>query len=300
MEWAAQESSDDTLSCSTTDACGWQVASASVPGAIHKRSGKVNQDALSWWSSKGEKAIAALCVSDGHGGSEYTRSDIGARCAVKETQKLLVKELLPLILNGSVMTDSARFKQQLDYHFKKELVRRWQESVRRHAGTRPISEEEEPSLSDTQIERHYGATLLAALLTPELHLYLQLGDGDILIVTQKGEVARPHFSHVDSHLLANETTSLCSKDAWRFVRLYFHPIVEKPPALVMLATDGYMNSFTDNAAFEQVAKDFHRMFQQNSPFTIAGLLPGWLEETSEAGSGDDISVIIAADARSLE
>ena len=60
-----------------------------------KHSGAPNQDALSWWSAEGEKALAVLCVADGHGGSEYTHSHIGARRAVKEAQMLLVSEVLP-------------------------------------------------------------------------------------------------------------------------------------------------------------------------------------------------------------
>ena len=66
-------------SSSTTDACGWQVMSASARGTIHERSDAPNQDALSWWSAEGEKALAVLCVADGHGSSEYTHSHIGAR-----------------------------------------------------------------------------------------------------------------------------------------------------------------------------------------------------------------------------
>ena len=162
-----------------------------------------------------------------------------------------------------------------------------------HATDNPVPEEEEPTRSDVRVERRYGATVLAALLAPEFHLYIQLGDGDMLTVSQKGEVARPPFP-ADSQLIANYTTSLCSRDAWRFVRIHFQPIVEMPPDLVMLTTDGYANSFADNAAFEQVAKDIHGNIQRDGPATVAGLLPGWLSETSEAGSGDDISVVIAA------
>ena len=102
----AQESSDDTPSCSTTDACDWQVVSATVPGAVHKRNDASNQDALRWWSAEEEKALAVLCVSDGHGGREYRRSDIGARCAVKQAQALLVNEVIPQVLDGSNLTRS--------------------------------------------------------------------------------------------------------------------------------------------------------------------------------------------------
>ncbi len=301
----AQESSDQTPSCCTNDACGWQVVSASVRGVAHEYSGAPNQDALSWWSAEGEKPLAVLCVADGHGGGEYTLSHIGARRAVENAQMLLVSEVLPRILDGSALTDLAQFKRHLSQQLPKDLVNRWRASIFEHAADEETACAKSEAVAhysaaqpDVPVERRYGATLLAALLTPELHLYIQLGDGDILTVSPEGKVTRPPF-RADSQLIANYTTSLCSKEAWRFVRIHFQPIVEKPPALVMLATDGYANSFADNAAFEQVAKDIYGALQQDGSTAVAGLLPGWLKETSEAGSGDDISVVIAAEAGRL-
>ena len=288
-----QGSSEDTLSCSTPDAKSWQIISASVLGAFHKSHGERNQDALSWWSAEGEQPLAVLCVADGHGGSEYTRSHIGAHYAVEQTQQLLVRELLPRILDGSALADLARFGQQLDQQLEKELVKRWRNSIEKHKDHTPILEKEKLAWSDSQPERHYGTTLLTALLTPELHLYIQLGDGDILTISSDGEVIRPPFEE-DSHLFANHTTSLCSMEAWRFVRVHFQPILEKPPVLVMLATDGYANSFADDAGFEQVARDLYAAIQQDGPSVVASHLPDWLEATSKVGSGDDISVVIAA------
>ena len=295
----AQESRDSDPFFRTNGACGWQIVSASARGAAHERSGARNQDALSWWSAEGERPLAVLCVADGHGGSEYTRSHIGACRAVQNAQTLLVSEALPQILDGSALIDLAQFKRQLNQQLPKLLVNRWRASIYEHATDYPVPEDEKSAQPDAPVERRYGATLLAALLAPKLHLYIQLGDGDILTVSEEGQVTRPPFP-ADSHLLANHTTSLCSKDAWRFVRIHFQPIVEKPPALVMLATDGYANSFADNAAFEQVAKDIYSAIQQDGPAAVADLLPGWLKETSEAGSGDDISVVIATDVRRLK
>ncbi len=294
----AQESSKNSTSCSTTEACGWQIVSASVRGAIHVRGGVPNQDALSWWSAEGERPLAVLCVADGHGGSEYTRSDIGARRAVEQAQMLLVSEALPCILDGSALIDLVQFKRHLDQQLPKELVKRWLASIHEHATDHPFPENKTSAQPDSSVERRYGSTLLAALLTPRLHLYIQLGDGDILTVSEEGKVTRPP-SLADSHLIANYTTSLCSKNAWRFVRIHFQQIDKKPPFLVMLASDGYANSFADDTAFERVGKDIFGTIQQNGPAAVASQLPGWLAETSEAGSGDDISVIIATDASRL-
>jgi hypothetical protein len=53
----------------------------------------------------------------------------------------------------------------------------------------------------------YGATSLSFLLTPTYALYLQLGDGEMVTVSESGKIGHPLPE--DSRLLANETTSLC-------------------------------------------------------------------------------------------
>jgi len=287
-----EESSDQIpLNCED-DASNWQVLSATVRGAAHRRSGEPNQDALSWWMAEGKRPVAILCMADGHGGSEYTRSDIGALLAVEQTQKLLVSEILPLILSGSTRKDLAQFKRHLSQQLPKLLVNRWRASIYEHATDNPVQEGGQPVQSDAPKERLYGATLLAALLTPEFHLYIQLGDGDMLTVSAEGEVTRPPFP-ADSLLFANHTTSLCSKEAWRFVYVHFQQIDERPPTLVMLTTDGYANSFANDSDFKKVARDLHGAIIQDGSAAVARSLPSWLEATSQDGSGDDISIIIA-------
>lgn len=301
---ATQVSNHDFSSSSTPAGDGWQIVSASVRGTAHERNDASNQDKFSWWQPAGDMTFAVLCVADGHGGSEYTRSDTGARLAVEQAQMLLVNEVLPRIKDGSAHEDLVQFKKQLEHQLPKDLPNRWRDSVNQHAADHPITENRSSDVSEQNSkenqetepeifpEQRYGATILAALLTPDLHIYIQLGDGDILTLSAEGEVTRPPFDK-DSHLLANHTTSLCSKEAWRFVRIHFQPIVSKPPVLVMLATDGYVNSFAEDAAFKQVAIDFCDAIHHDGPTHVASQLIGWLKETSRAGSGDDISVVVA-------
>lgn len=313
---AAKASSEKKLSLSS----GWQVLGASVRGASHIRSDMPNQDALGWWPSSADDPsqhpadTLLLAVADGHGGPEYTCSHIGARYAVKVARRLLVQEVLPQIVDGR----APLFKRTLSEWLPKFLVRRWLQSVQRHAARYPpgttqakkstqydlqAASQAKPDRAGAELSRSnapkvdprvrpYGTTLLAALLSSTFHLYLQLGDGDILTISEEGQVARPPFP-ADSRLLANETTSLCSPEAWRFVRIHFQPIIKKTPSLVLLATDGYTNSFVDDASFEQVARDLYATIQEDGPAAVARHLPDWLTATSAAGSGDDISVAIA-------
>jgi serine/threonine protein phosphatase PrpC len=137
----------------------------------------------------------------------------------------------------------------------------------------------------------YGATLLSVLLTESYAIYLQIGDGDILIVDQEGEVNRPYEN--DDRLIANETTSLCSRDAWRDFRSAFQVFSGKPPALILISTDGYANSFQSESEFKKVGTDILGMIRAESIEKINNELEQWLNEASEQGSGDDISLALA-------
>jgi hypothetical protein len=119
-------------------------------------------------------------------------------------------------------------------------------------------------------------------------LFLQLGDGDILTVMEDGQVLRPMPR--DPRLIANETTSLCMDDAWREMRCHFQTLSGQPPALVLVSTDGYANSFVNEAAFLRVGSDILEMLCERGVRAVSSDIPSWLREASEAGSGDDITL----------
>ncbi len=268
----------------------WQTAGVSVRGAAHTRSGAVNQDALRLWQEKPERLPLILAVSDGHGGATYTRSHIGAAYAVNTALRVLAHDLLPRLLAPGVAPDLTLVKRTCDEWLPKVLVRRWQERVRAYTRRYPFAPD--AAADPAGLLTPYGATLVAALLTEQFHLYLQLGDGDILTVATGGAVSRPALP-VDARLLGNETTSLCMPDAWRSVRLVFQPLLAEPPSLVLLCTDGYANSFTDPASFAQVGGDLLAAIHSEGLAAVRSQLPAWLAQTSTAGSGDDITVALA-------
>jgi hypothetical protein len=134
----------------------------------------------------------------------------------------------------------------------------------------------------------YGATVMTVLVAETFILYLQLGDGDILVVVEGGKVTRP--LERDERLFANQTTSLCSPDAWRDVQIRFQALVHPPPALILLATDGYANSFVNEAAFLQVGADLLDLLRTEGLAAVEADLATWLTEASQAGSGDDITL----------
>ena len=99
----------------------------------------------------------------------------------------------------------------------------------------------------------FGATLISAIITPYFLLLLQLGDGNILLITQDDEIVSPMPK--DERLLALETTSLCSNNAWKDFRIRFQRLVDKPPKMILLATDGLADSYSEPKGFIQFGTD---------------------------------------------
>ena len=64
------------------------------------------------------------------------------------------------------------------------------------------------------------------------------------------------------------------------------------PALVLVSTDGYVNSFSDEAGFLKVGSDLLEMLRGDGFDAVNAQLSGWLEEATRIGSGDDTTVAI--------
>ena len=261
----------------TTMSNQWQVAGQSVRGALHERNGLPNQDAIHWLPVSGLGSSIVLAVADGHGSARYSRSHIGARLAV-ESATQLVEEFLN---SQADVNNLSLIKDTTEEWLPRALVRKWVELVVEHLNLDPLGEPEQSVIA-------YGATLLVAAVTEQFALYLQLGDGEILTVSESGEVTRPLTK--DDRLFGNETTSLCAPEAWRDFRVSFQPFVQSPPALILLSTDGYPNSFRDESGFFKVGSDILNMIRENGLSFIKENLSGWLTDSTRAGSGDDITL----------
>ena len=275
----------------------WRVVGQSVRGASHERGNLPNQDAILWSPAGGRGLPLILSVADGHGGAKYFRSDVGARLAVETAI-----EVLRAFVDGHRDVENlSLLKRTAEEWLPKMLVRGWRESVEAHIGLNPLAAHESDSFENNfgassssrrkaqvDLPRAYGATLLAAAVTDAFILYVQLGDGDILCVADSGEVSAP--LPTDERLFANETTSLCAEDAWRDFRVGFRPISNTPPALILLSTDGYPNSFRDETAFYKVGSDLLEIIRAQGIARVESELESWLSESTHAGSGDDVTL----------
>lgn len=281
----------------------WRVAGETVPGASHLRAGIPNQDALLQLRASSVRAPVILSVSDGHGSNKCFRSHRGSRFAVHLAAALL-NETLNLARG---VEDVKKFAEETRRRLPAELVKRWRDAVEADLRQEPLQEsefarlvEKDGARSRALVEANpflaYGATLLVVALTPSFALYLQLGDGEILNVSDAGTVTQPLPE--DARLLANETTSLCLENAAADFRFVVLPHSDPPPALILLTTDGYANSFSDAAGFHKVGSDLLEMMRSDGFDAINRSIKGWLEEATTAGSGDDctLAFIVRADA----
>lgn len=291
---------------SGTEGPVWKVLGRSVRGAAHVRNDLPNQDAIGWFPETGTGPPLLLAVSDGHGGARYFRSDVGARLAV-QTVVTVVDEFLR---NSQGVENLSIAKRWAEERLPHEIVRHWKEAVADHLTANPIeaSEWERLEMAESASRRRqvaldpviaYGATLLSVLVTEFYILHIQLGDGDIVTVDDSEEATRPPVPR-DERLIGNETTSLCTREAWRDFRLFFQVLSGSLPAMVLVSTDGFSNSFRDEAAFLSVGADLLHGIRSEGLEAWRQATEGWLMEVSEEGSGDDISLGILCRIDALE
>jgi serine/threonine protein phosphatase PrpC len=265
------------------DPSGWRVIGESVRGSTHLRAQKPNQDAIAWYPDEGAGLPLILAVADGHGSDKHFRSDIGARLATKTAVDVLreFSQHRPKVGELSLMMERLPAAIELQ----------WKQAVRYHLDANPVGDgSDQPAATVSEHPSRYiayGTTLLSVLVDKDFIVYLQLGDGDILAVSPNGNVKRA--IEPDPDLIANQTTSLCLPEARKYFQSQFQTIAADPPALVMLSTDGYANSFED-PDFLKTGSDYLDLIRTHGIEYVESHLEQWLSETTAKGSGDDITV----------
>ena len=278
----------------------WTALSSSVRGASHEKNGQGNQDAVRSKNPGPGHEVLLLAIADGHGSARSFRSDRGsamaAECALRELAKF-VRRLGP-------DAPLSRVRNQARTRWPKDLITTWKKAVRADLAKNPFTfmefaafPEKPPALKpgeDLPITGYlaYGATLVALAITSRYIIYSQLGDGDILAVHDDGRVARPLPRRHE--FMSNQTVSLCSHRAHDEFQIRVEAMRGSVPALIMLSTDGYANCFGDDEAFFKVGADFLGYLRDEGPSFVRDKLEDWLRQSSRDGSGDDITVGLAA------
>ncbi|MGM9612202.1 MAG: protein phosphatase 2C domain-containing protein [Butyricicoccus sp.] len=258
-------------------------------GQRHIKSGTVCQDfALATDAAPG---CSVIVVADGHGGADYFRSDRGARFIVQATAATLME--FGAETAAVQLRDLGERKTRLRALFEKILAR-WQECIQADLFDDPISESQMEGVSPLSrqqylagewVERAYGTTMIAALVTEHYWIGLQQGDGRCIAVRTDGTCEQP--IPWDPRCEANITTSICDKNAADEFR---HCFSENPPAAIFLCSDGVDSAYPDMDGTYGFCQALASLYlsdgRQGLERAVAEYLPG----LSRRGTGDDVTV----------
>ncbi|MFB6484111.1 PP2C family serine/threonine-protein phosphatase [Streptomyces virginiae] len=265
----------------------WDTLQGSVQG-VNKARNQDHHDAEGLGTAAQPLIMA---VADGHGSAVHARSHLGSRFAVDLfVQQARQFAALAEPRGGTRPPSLAWLMNYAQYTLPRQLVSAWQETALGH--WERSSSHGEPGLSPTDKLVLYGSTLVGAVLTPRVFAAWQLGDGELAVVTDDGQVTVPLAP--DEADLGDETESLCSPQAWLRVRTHWAPVTApgRAPRLVSLSTDGLSKSFASDSGFRQFMAGLDDRLSAEGPQCVRAVLPQWLTKASQH-SGDDTTLVAA-------
>ncbi|MCK8061361.1 MULTISPECIES: PP2C family serine/threonine-protein phosphatase [unclassified Fusibacter] len=264
----------------------WDVVKGSVIGPSHIKSGLPNQDAFSYEEDNGVHLVG---VADGHGSSSCFRSHIGSRLATEA----VIRQAKPLSAEKLDALD-----EESAYAFTRKwgekVLKAWVKDVLSHLRENPFTQSEVDGLDDKGRRAlgknallAYGATLIAVIITPNRILGYNLGDGDLLVAHGRKVICTVYK---DDDTIGNSTYSLCTSGSMS--KLAHLDMTTEDLDWIMIATDGYRNSFKNEKGFYKVGKDLHKLYRKHGLEVIEKHFEGWLHETTQGGSGDDLTSLV--------
>lgn len=257
----------------------WAVVSATARGSTHVAKDLPNQDAHAQITLADGTVVVA--VADGHGGRGYVRSGVGSRLAVDCALDVVAGALLEAGTGWTALGD-----------FPARLVAAWRSAVLADLSGNPLSDKERGlATAETlaQPMQLYGSTLLVAALGRDGLWAAQIGDGDIVVAS--GGSCRTAVPG-DDRLVGNATTSLCGPSATADFRTGVLRQLA-PGDLVLLASDGYGNSFASDDWAPEVLGDLAEAIDHHGIDQVGNELPSWVSQSAAVG-GDDTTVVLVS------
>ena len=265
-------------------------------GESHLHDGRVCQDSSASFS---DECGTVAVVSDGHGGCDYVRSQIGSAMACEAAVKN-IRRLFENISPEAFLAEPDMMLTQLEA----AIINDWNESVRSHYEANPFTEEELDCVSEKagasyrsghRIERAYGATLIAAAVTRDYWFGIQIGDGKCAAFDEAGICTQP--IPWDEKCFLNKTTSICGSDALRDFRHFYS---EKIPTAVFMGSDGIDDSFKNEEGMYDFYKTILYAFSISDYTQAVDELKAYLPRLSKEGSADDVSIAAWMDMDALK
>lgn len=281
-----------------------KTAFKSVMGASHKRKlNPVCQDRSRIYTKI--EGVTILAVADGHGSSSCLYSDEGAEKAVNSFVNVITDVLKSYDGNKESLFP---LLDPVERTLAKRICQNWKQNVydthvyRKHRETNADIVQEKQNKSNSSIKKAlikanqdkvdyglYGTTLLGAAITEEFMLIFQLGDGDIMQVDETGV----HEVIETEKFLGIETNSMSHMMAWNYAHTSLIPLPQNRPFMLMMSSDGLSNSFSSQSGYKKCCQDYFDLVRENGIDVVRKNIEQWLDETSEGGCGDDISLALA-------
>lgn len=263
-----------------------------VKGATHERNGKPLQDSKK--IIEVSDRIAILAVADGHGSDKCARSDRGSAIAVNAFYAVIKNYLLSYAQDENGLANLVAFlNREGDMRFAQDVCEEWQARVKQSFYKNKVESmiADDGTIDWKSVYSLYGTTLLGMLITETFVFSFQIGDGDMMLVTEADicPLVEPE------KFLGTETHSLSKPDAWRkaVASLRRRNVEDDVPYMYMLSTDGFANSYKSDAEFKKTCREYYNMIAQHGFEAVKENLAQWLKETSELGCGDDVTVVMA-------
>lgn len=281
-------------------------------GESHKATYKPCQD---FSQAESKDAYAVAVVSDGHGGARYFRSDKGSelavRCAKKAIAKFVKETSNTLLFKGKILTQIGINPEKSDNKvytalswLVSSIIRQWNSEILKDAQTRSITEWEQQhveqkyldeftsSLSGDEgtLEKIYGCTLMAYVMTEEYWFAFQIGDGKMVFFNLGDQgIEENQFIPWDDKCFLNKTTSICDSDAASEFRFAYCGDGSFPEA-VFLGSDGIDDTYGDGDKLTDFYIRIYKEIATSSPKQVKKTLASDLPIISKMGSQDDMSI----------
>lgn len=247
----------------------------------------------------GERFFAVVC--DGHGGSDYMRSNIGSSLAAQAA----VQRIYSFLDTATLDMMERDAKRQLRY-LVETILDDWRQRIKRHLEQHPFTDEELNGISERAKKRYksieddkfysaYGTTMIAVGYTTDFWFGVQIGDGKCVVVDKKGNFFQP--IPWDEKCFLNSTTSICDNSAIHEFRYHYS---KEMPAAIFVGTDGIDGCFVNDEKLYNLYKTLLYSINESGLENTVQEFEDYLPRMSAQGSGDDVSIAAIIDIEAIK
>ncbi len=242
-------------------------------------------------ASDAAPGCSVIVVADGHGGGDYFRSDRGAKFVVQAAASELMD--FGAEVAAVQLRDPGERRTLLRALFTR-IIHRWEDSIAADMFDDPFSETQMENVNlrcrkeymeGKDVNRAYGTTLVAMLVTEHYWLGIQQGDGRCVAIRADGSCEQP--IPWDERCENNITTSICDAKAVEEFRYSFS---ERMPAAVFVTSDGVDAAYTNMDEMYGFCQQLASIYLEDGRQGLEKALGEFLPNLSKRGTGDDVSI----------